>query len=142
MENSSWYSKLIKPGWAPPAKVFGPVWSVLYILIAISFGNVFIQFFQGGLTWQIVLPFVLNLVFNFAFTPLQFKLKNNFLATVDILLILITLLWAIVTIEPHIQWVTYINIPYLLWVSFATALQLAITWLNRDKTGDFRKRGD
>ena len=131
MENSSWYSKLIKPGWAPPAWVFGPVWSVLYILIAISFGNVFIQVFQGALTWQIALPFALNLAFNFAFTPLQFKLRNNFLASVDIILILITLIWAIATIGSHIQWVAYINIPYLLWVSFATALQLTITWLNR-----------
>ncbi len=131
MENSSWYSKLIKPGWAPPAWVFGPVWSVLYILIAISFGNVFIQVFQGALSWQIALPFALNLAFNFAFTPLQFKLRNNFLASVDIILILITLIWAIVTIGPYIQWVAYINIPYLLWVSFATALQLTITWLNR-----------
>lgn len=131
MENSSWYSKLIKPGWAPPASVFGPVWSVLYILIAISFGNVFIQVFQGALSWQIALPFALNLAFNFAFTPLQFKLRNNFLASVDIILILITLIWAIATIGSHIQWVAYINIPYLLWVSFATALQLTITWLNR-----------
>ena len=141
MDSSSWYSKLIKPGWAPPAKIFGPVWSVLYIIIAISFGNVFIQFTQGALSWQIVLPFALNLVFNLSFTPLQFKLKNNFLAMVDILLVLITLIWAIVTIMPHIQWIAYINIPYLLWVCFATALQLAITWLNRDGIGNKQKKG-
>ena len=131
MDNSSWYSKLNKPSWSPPSWLFGPVWSVLYILIAVSFGNVFIQLFQGALTWQIALPFALNLVFNFSFTFLQFRLKNNFLASVDILLILITLIWAIVAIEPWIPWVAYINIPYLLWVSFATALQLTITWLNR-----------
>ena len=141
MDSSSWYSKLIKPGWAPPAKIFGPVWSVLYIIIAISFGNVFIQFTQGALSWQIVLPFALNLVFNLSFTPLQFKLKNNFLAMVDILLVLITLIWAMVTIMPHIQWIAYINIPYLLWVCFATALQLAITWLNRDGIGNKQKEG-
>ncbi len=131
MDNSNWYSKLIKPGWAPPAAVFGPVWSVLYIIIAISFGNVFIQVFQGALNWQIALPFALNLVFNFAFTPLQFKLRNNLLASIDIILILVTLIWAIAIIRPHISWVAYINIPYLLWVSFATVLQLTITWLNR-----------
>ena len=131
MDNSNWYSKLIKPAWSPPAWVFGPVWSVLYILIAISFGNVFIQFARGVLTWQVALPFALNLIFNFAFTPLQFKLRNNLLASVDIILILITLIWAIVAIRLYISWVAYINIPYLLWVSFATALQLTITWLNR-----------
>ncbi len=74
---------------------------------------------------------MLNLIFNFAFTPLQFGLKNNILAAVDILLVLITLVWAMKTIYPYKKWITYIQIPYLLWVSFATILQLAITYLNR-----------
>ena len=77
MDNSTWYAKLSKPKWAPPAWVFGPVWSVLYIIIAVSFGSVFIHFAQGNLPWMIVLPFALNLVFNVSFTPLQFGLKNN-----------------------------------------------------------------
>lgn len=79
----------------------------------------------------IVLPFVLNLIFNFAFTPLQFGLKNNLLAAIDILLVLGTLIWAMVAIYPHARWIAYIQIPYLLWVSFATVLQLTITYLNR-----------
>jgi len=131
MDSSNWYAALTKPKWAPPAGVFGPVWSLLYILIAVSFGYVFIQFFQGDLSWPVVLPFILNLLFNFAFTPLQFGLKNNLLAAVDILLVLLTLIWAVVGIGPQIPWVAYINIPYLLWVGFATALQLEITRLNR-----------
>lgn len=131
MDSSSWYAKLNKPKWAPTAGVFGPVWSLLYILIAASFGYVFIQFVQGNLSWSVALPFMLNLLFNFAFTPLQFGLKNNFLAAVDILLVLITLIWALIVIAPQIPWVAYVNIPYLLWVGFATALQLEITRLNR-----------
>ncbi|NBG88226.1 TspO/MBR family protein [Isachenkonia alkalipeptolytica] len=131
MDNSNWYAKLVKPKWAPPAWVFGPVWSLLYVIIAVSFGSVFIQFFRGDLPWGIVLPFALNLVFNVAFTPLQFRLKNNLFAAVDIFLVLITLIWAMIAIGPYIQWVAYINVPYLLWVSFATALQVVITWLNR-----------
>lgn len=79
----------------------------------------------------IILPFVLNLIFNFAFTPLQFGLRNNLLATADILLVLGTLLWALLAIYPHARWITYIQIPYLLWVSFATVLQLTITYLNK-----------
>ena len=79
----------------------------------------------------VVLPFVLNLIFNFAFTPLQFGLKNNFLAAIDILLVLGTLIWAMAAIYPHARWIAYIQIPYLLWVSFATVLQLTITYLNR-----------
>lgn len=78
----------------------------------------------------VVLPFILNLLFNVAFTPLQFGLKNNLLAAVDILLVLGTLLWLMVSIYPHARWITYMQIPYLLWVSFATVLQLTITYLN------------
>ena len=79
----------------------------------------------------VALPFILNLVFNLSFTPLQFGLKNNLLAAIDILLVLGTLIWAMVAIYPHARWIAYIQIPYLFWVSFATVLQLTITYLNR-----------
>jgi tryptophan-rich sensory protein len=131
MNNYNWYSQLIKPSWSPPAWLFGPVWTFLYILIAISFGKVFLMFFQKKVSFIVILPFILNLIFNFAFTPLQFGLKNNFLAAVDIILVLGTLIWAIIAIYPHARWVAYIQIPYLLWVSFATFLQLTITYLNK-----------
>ena len=78
----------------------------------------------------VALPFILNLVFNFAFTPLQFGLQNNYLAALDILLVLGTLIWGMVVIWPRVRWVAYMQIPYLLWVSFATVLQLTITFLN------------
>ena len=127
----NWYSTLIKPSWAPPSWLFGPVWTVLYAIIAVSFCTVFYKTFAGRLSWIIALPFVLNLIFNFAFTPLQFGLKNNLLAAIDIVLVLATLIWVLVAIWPNMRWVAYINIPYLLWVSFATILQLTITYLNK-----------
>ncbi len=80
--------------------------------------------------WMVTLPFALNLLFNFAFTPLQFGLRSNVLASIDIVLILATLIWAMSAIWPYAQWVTYAQIPYLLWVMFATVLQLTITYLN------------
>jgi tryptophan-rich sensory protein len=89
-----------------------------------------VKVFQKQLPASLALPFVLNLVFNFAFTPLQFGLQNNILAAVDILLVLGTLVWALVAIYQHLPWVTYINLPYLAWVCFATVLQLTITSLN------------
>jgi translocator protein len=131
METYNWYSKLIKPTWAPPSWLFGPVWSVLYIIIFISFGTVFYKVFTKQLPAIILLPFVLNLIFNLLFTPIQFGLQNNYLAALDILLVLGTLVWAMVAIYPHIKWIALINIPYLLWVCFATVLQLSITYLNR-----------
>lgn len=132
MNNSyTWYSQLIKPTWAPPSWIFGPVWSVLYILIAISFGKVFLLLWQKQISWIVALPFILNIIFNLIFTPIQFGLKSNILAAMDILLVLGTLVWAMIAIFPHVRWITYIQIPYLLWVSFATVLQLTVTYINR-----------
>jgi tryptophan-rich sensory protein len=63
----------------------------------------------------------------FFFTPIQFKLRNNLLASIDIFLLLITLVWLMVVIYPYYSWITYINIPYLVWVEFAFVLQVSIT---------------
>jgi len=127
----NWYSTLLKPTWAPPSWLFGPVWSVLYVIIAVTYGTVFYKVYKGELPFSIAVPFILNLIFNFSFTYFQFTLKNNLLASIDIILVLATLIWALVAIYPHIKWVSLINIPYLLWVSFATILHLAITWMNK-----------
>ncbi|MFZ3020303.1 MAG: TspO/MBR family protein [Minisyncoccia bacterium] len=131
MKAYNWYSTLIKPNWAPPSWLFGPVWTALYVLIAISFGKVFWAVWQKQIPAIVALPFVLNLIFNFVFTYIQFGLKNNFLAGIDVLLVLATLIWAIVAIYPYFKWVAYMQVPYLIWVSFATVLQLTITYLNR-----------
>lgn len=128
---TNWYSNIIKPTWAPPSWLFGPVWSILYLLIAISFGFVFYKFFNKQISFIVIIPFVLNLIFNFIFSPIQFVLKNNYLAALDIVLVLGTLAWLMVAIYPYAKWVVYMNIPYLLWVSFATILQFTVTYLNR-----------
>lgn len=130
MTTYSWYESLIKPSFAPPAWLFGPVWSFLYLLIALSFGYVFYLYLKKKINKEITAPFVLNLVFNFLFTPIQFGLRNNVLAFVDVFFVWVTLLWLIKIIWPVSRKVALIQIPYLLWVSFATFLQLSITILN------------
>lgn len=125
-----WYQTLEKPFFSPPAYLFGPVWTVLYILIAISFGYVFYQIFKKKLSYKLGIPFVLNIFSNLAFTPIQFGLQNNYLAALDIAVVLGTLVWAIIAIYPHRKWVGLIQIPYLLWVTFATVLQFSVTYLN------------
>ena len=130
MNNYNWYSQLIKPSWSPPAWLFGPVWTFLYILIAISFGKVFWMAWKKEIALIVALPFLLNLIFNFAFTPLQFGLQNNLLAAADVLLVLGTLIWAMIAIYTHAHWIAYMQIPYLLWVSFASVLNYSIVKLN------------
>jgi translocator protein len=133
MEYKSQYGEYRKPRWAPPAWLFGPVWGVLYVLIAVSFGFVFVQYSHNAIPLLVALPFLLNILCNVAFTPIQFGLRNFTLALVDILLVFGTLVWALVAIYPYAPWVMYINIPYLAWVAFATVLQTAVVLLNSKK---------
>lgn len=128
--SSLWYQTLIKPTWAPPGWLFGPVWTFLYAVIAVSYGYVGYLFITKKIPFIIILPFILNLVFNALFTPLQFGLQNNLLAMIDIFLVLGTLIWAMIAIHPYASWVSYVNIPYLAWVCFATVLQVTVTVLN------------
>lgn len=125
------YASYVKPEWAPPSSIFAPVWTALYIIIAITFGYIGYKFWKGEVDGKIALPFMLNIGFNIIYTYLQFEIQSFLLASIDILLVLGTLIWALRTAWGKYRWVTLANIPYLLWVSFATALQLTITWLNR-----------
>ena len=128
------YAQLTKPSWAPPGWLIGSVWTVLYAIIAVSFSTVFYKAFTKQIPWIVALPFALNLLFNFAFPPIQFRLVNNFLASIDILLVVATLIWALYAVwhaSPELRWVVYANIPYLLWGTFATCVQLTMTYLNK-----------
>ena len=130
MEYNSWYSRIKKPSWAPPETLFGQVWSVLYPII---FGvNIYVIYLlsSGKISWRVALPFWLNLLFNFLFTPLQFGLRSNLLAAIDIVLVLVTVVWSMVAIWPHNKWVAVLFVPYLVWVGIATALQINILLLN------------
>ncbi|MEK7615756.1 MAG: TspO/MBR family protein [Patescibacteria group bacterium] len=131
MTTAFWYSQLIKPSWVPPSWLFGPVWTVLYTIIALTYGTIFYKIIKGQLPRTLATPLILNLAFNLAFTPLQFGLRNNYLAAIDIILVLVTLIYSLRAVYSHLKWAALLNIPYLLWVTFATFLQLTITWLNR-----------
>jgi len=78
----------------------------------------------------VLIPFGINLVANLIFTPIQFGLRNLLLASLDILLIWATILWMMVAVWKFSRWVAVVQVPYFVWVSIATVLQLTITWKN------------
>lgn len=125
-----WYNRLAKPDWTPAPATIGLIWRILYPIIVISFGFVFLQALRRKIPWRVTIPFAINLVANLAFTPIQFGLRNLPLAAVDILLVWTTILWCMFAIWRYHRWIAVAQVPYLIWVSLATILQLSITWMN------------
>lgn len=125
-----WYAALAKPWFAPPAFVFGPVWAVLYAGIVISFGYVFYLAVTRKIPLMAAVPFGFNLAANLLYSPIMFGLRDTAGATIVILLVLGSLLWAMRAIYPYAKWVVYAQIPYLVWVLFATMLQISVLILN------------
>lgn len=126
-----WYDSLVKPPWTPAPATIGLIWSILYPIILLTFGFVFVQAARGRIPWRVAAPFAINLVANLAFSPIQFRMRNLPLASVDILIVLGTIPWMMAAIWPHHRSVALAQVPYLVWVSIATVLQLSITASNR-----------
>jgi tryptophan-rich sensory protein len=125
-----WYNSLVKPSWTPEPSTIGLIWQILYPVIIVTFGYVFVQAFRKKIPWIIACPFAINLAANLAFTPIQFGMRSLPLAAVDIVIVWITIIWMMVAIWKHYKWVAVAQLPYFIWVSIATVLQLSITWWN------------
>lgn len=126
-----WYDSLAKPSWTPAPATISLIWTVLYPVILVSFGFVFVQAFRKKLPGRVAVPFAGNLVANVLFMPIFAGLRNVPLAAADILIVWATVLWCVVAVWPHAKWVALAQLPYLVWVSVATVLQLSITAMNR-----------
>ena len=125
-----WYDSLVKPSWTPLPPTIGLIWQILYPIILVSFGFVFVRAFRGKVPWLVALPFAINLVANLIFMPIPAGLRNLPLASVDILIVWGTMIWMVLAVWPYCKWVAVAQVPYLVWVSIATVLQLSITWMN------------
>ena len=125
-----WYNSLAKPNWTPAPATIGLIWQILYPIILVSFGYVFVQAIRGKVPWMVALPFAINLVANLIFTPIQFGMRNLPLAAADILIIWATIIWMVIVVCRHYRWVAFAQGPYFIWVSLATVLQLSITMMN------------
>lgn len=119
-----WYSQLRKPAFQPPAWLFGPVWAVLYTLMAVAAWQAWRA--GGDLTWWWI-QLGLNLLWSFVF----FGRQRIGLAVVVILLLLVAIrltMYAFGAVSPG---AAILLLPYLLWVGFATILNIEIWRLNR-----------
>lgn len=125
-----WYRTLEKPTWTPEPATIGIIWQILYPVIFLCLTFVIIQAFRKKIPWRTTVPFLVNLVANVVFTPIQFGLRNLPLAAIDILIVWGTILWMAVAIWKHYRWVAFAQIPYFTWVTIASTLQLSITWMN------------
>ena len=125
-----WYESLQKPAWTPDPGTISVIWQILYPIILFSFGYILVKAIQGKISWSVALPFVINLVANLLFTPILFGIRSLIFASVDIVVVLATIVWGMLIIWRYHRWVAIAQIPYLIWVGIATILQLTITQMN------------
>jgi tryptophan-rich sensory protein len=122
----SWYSTINKPFFNPPSWIFGPVWTFLYILMGIS---VYIAVKKGA-NKKAIFIFALQLALNTLWSILFFGLRNPLFAFVEIVMLWIVILINIKVFQKYSRTSAYLLIPYILWVSFASMLNLYIVILN------------
>lgn len=124
-----WYNSLQKPEWTPPKYLFGPVWTVLYVMMGIAFWRVY----TAGLRTDALALFTVQLVLNAAWSILFFNAQSLTWALVDVTALLSTLVATTLTFYKIDHAAGYLMMPYLVWVAYATALTAAIYTKNPDK---------
>lgn len=125
-----WYAGLNKPFFNPPNWVFGPVWSILYALMGISFYIVW----NKGLSWKkekhAILGFFAQLFLNFFWSFMFFGLEQPFVACFVIVALWLAIFYTFMKFKKISKTAAYLLIPYLAWVGFASFLNLFIVTLN------------
>ena len=124
-----WYERLAKPSWRPPNRLFAPVWTVLYFIMAVSGWLVWRKAGFVGAALPLALYFV-QLILNAAWSPIFFGLHRPDLGFFDILMLWLSIAATIILFYPIYAIAALLLVPYLAWVSFAAALNFAIWRLN------------
>ena len=126
----TWYATLIKPALNPPSWVFGPVWTVLYILMGIALYLVWIKGWNNKNVRVAMAIFSVQLILNVLWSYLFFELQSPFLALIEIVLLWIAILMTILAFYRVSVPAAVLLIPYILWVTFASYLNYGIYILN------------
>lgn len=134
VQAGSFYSALVRPDWAPPARVFGPVWTTLYVLMAVAAWLVWRA--HGLRAARVALGlFVAQLVLNALWSWLFFVWHLGAWAFADTLLLWLLIVATIVAFWRISTWAAALLVPYLVWVSFASVLNYAVWQLNPQLLG-------
>ena len=126
----TWYPTIKKPSWNPPKQIFGPVWSVLYLLMAVAAWMVWERLPAKGFSLPIIL-FSIQLVLNAFWSLIFFGLCSPGWAFVEVVFLWMAIVLTTISFW-HVYWLAgALFLPYLLWVSFATFLNFTIWRLNK-----------
>jgi translocator protein len=132
-----WYSKQRKPSFNPPNGVFGPVWTILYLLMGVS---LYLILVSGKETTTAIIVFSIQLFLNLIWSAIFFGMKKPFFAFIEIILLWLSILVNIFIFYPISKVSSYLLIPYFLWVGFAAILNFSIWTLNRESKPKRRSR--
>jgi len=127
---TDWYAGLRKPGWTPPGWLFGPVWTVLYLSMAVAAWLVWRRAGFSGAAVPLA-AFGIQLALNLVWSIIFFGQNNIGLALVDIVLLWIAIVATIFAFRQVSIPAGWLLVPYLIWVTFAAALNFSIWSLNR-----------
>lgn len=125
-----WYQSLAKPALQPPSWVFGPAWTAIYVLTAISATLGWLATDAGDDRRRLLTLFIANGVLNAAWTIIFFTLQSPLFALVDILMLWLTIAGLILFLWQRRRLAAVLLLPYIGWVSFATYLNAGILVLN------------
>ncbi len=126
----TWYSTLVKPQFAPPNWLFGPVWSMLYLFMGISAYLIWQKGWGKKPVRAALTLFGVQLILNTLWSILFFGLRSPLYGLLCIIPLWLSIAYCIKLFHPIDKRAAYLFIPYLLWVSFATILNAAIWMLN------------
>src|ERR1700751_3713076 len=122
-----WYEGLSKPSWNPPNWLFGPVWTILYLAMAIA---AWLVWRKAGVAAAPMQFFLTQLALNVAWSALFFRLRSPGLAFTEIVVLWFAILATTIEFWRAVPAAGWLLLPYLIWVGYATALNFAIWWLN------------
>ena len=132
---AGFYEALVQPAWAPPAGWFAPVWSVLYLAMAVAAWRVWRAGVERHDVRLGLALFLAQLAVNALWTWLFFAWRLGAWAFADVLVLGLLILWTTAVFRRVDRWAVLLMLPYLAWVVFASALTFAVWQLNPGALG-------